>query len=168
MKYRWNAVAAVASIISAIGVAISVVYLATQVRQSTQLARIDAQRDVIADLRDVTLPLVESPELARVFAIGIEDFGALAPQEQITFLHIAFQFGKAWESAYFYYQNGLVDEETWTAWTHVLASYVSGRGWRTYWSLRGDVYAPEFQRFVESLPVPAQRITPGTILQSDP
>lgn len=163
MPMSWDALAAVADVVAAMAVVLSVIYLALQVRQSTRIAKVSAQREVVNALRDVMRPLVQDPELSRIFAEGIEDFDALRTDERIRFFHLAFQFGKAWESAHYHYQHGLFDRDVWEAWSRTLSHYVGGPGWKRYWSLRRDVYAPAFQRFVDTLPIPDRRITPGTL-----
>jgi hypothetical protein len=90
------------------------------------VANVTAQQDVIAALRDFTRPLAQDAELGRIFAVCVEDFDALRTEEPARFMHLAFQFGKLWESAHFQYRKGMLDEDVWKAWYGVLAHYASG------------------------------------------
>jgi hypothetical protein len=61
------------------------------------------------------------------------------------------------EFEYFQYVNGLLDEETWLAYRHViLINHSEGRG-RVWWDQIGrEIVDPEFAKLVDDLLVDAQ------------
>ena len=62
---NWSALGAIAELLGAAGVIASLLYLATQMRQSLSLARVEAQKRCIASMREV--PSV--PTLVRHFRV---------------------------------------------------------------------------------------------------
>jgi hypothetical protein len=53
---NWEAINAIAQLISAVGVVVSLLYLAVQVHRSTRIAKLAAQDAATTALREVTRP----------------------------------------------------------------------------------------------------------------
>src|ERR1043166_7827081 len=117
---NWDAISAVSQLIGSIAVVISVLYLAVQLRSSTRVARVAAMDAAAAALRDVTKPLMENAELARLWRTGLENLEALSPEERGRFFHAAHQFLKALETIHYHYVYGLLDSQLWSGWGHLV------------------------------------------------
>src|SRR5437899_7000077 len=120
---NWEAINAVAQLISSIGVVASFWYLAVQVHRSTRITKLSAQDAATTALREVTRPFAENPEVGRIWRIGLENLDALSPDEKARFFHVAFQFLKAMETIHFHYVYGLMDESIWRAWANLYEPY---------------------------------------------
>ena len=81
---NWEAVGALAELIGAAGVILSLIYLATQVRQSNQESRASMIHAIAAAGRDWNQPFQFDRDLAHAWTIGSEDPSKLAPAEQKT------------------------------------------------------------------------------------
>ena len=159
----WNVVAAWAEVAGAVAVVISLVYLTAQIRQGNTVAKAAGQESVVNAFRNFTQPIAQDPDLYRLFHRGIEEFDSLEGDERGRFFHLAFQFGKVFESAHFHYTRGLLDEGTWVGWRNGLAHYAHAPGWKKYWALRSDLYSPEFRAFVATLPAPKLRASASVV-----
>jgi hypothetical protein len=160
----WEAINAVAQAIGAFGVVASLWYLAVQVHRSTRVAKIAAQDSAATALRDVTKPYMENAELARIWQVGLENLGALSPEDQSRFFHACYQFLKAFETIHTHHAYGLLDRELWRGWRELLRHYIASPGMAHYWKIRRELFSERFQEFVESLEPPAKRFTVGTLL----
>lgn len=159
---NWSAIAAWAEMASAIGVIVSILYLAAQVRQGNRVAKATAQEALTNSFRNFTQPLAADPELYRLFDEGVEAFDELDGADRGRFIHLAFQFGKFCESAHYYWLQGLLDDDKWEGWRAGIAHYFHAPGWQQYWALRSDLYSPAFRSFVADLPAPEHRATAGS------
>ena len=159
----WEAINAIAQAIGAFGVVASLWYLAVQVHRSTRVAKIAAQDSAATALRDVTKPLMENAELARIWQIGLENLSALSPEDQSRFFHACYQFLKAFETIHTHYAYRLLDLELWQGWLELLRHYVVAPGMAHYWELRRDLFSKRFQTFIATLEQPTQRFTVGTL-----
>ena len=155
---NWNAVAAIAQVIASVGLFLSIIYLAVQVRQGTVLARITAEQAAVTTFRDVILPIAKDKELDRIWRIGLSDFSQLDPDDQSRFFHIAFQALKGAEAVHSSYLDRVMDEDTWQGWKTMFTYYLSAPGLRSYWSIRRGVFAGRFNEFVETVPAPRSDI----------
>ena len=161
---NWDAIAAISQLVGSIAVVFSVLYLGIQVHRSTRVAKLAAQDAATTALRDVTKPFAENAEMARIWRKGLEELEALSAEEKARFFHALFQFLKAFESIHYHFVYGLMDQETWRGWCGLLEHYVASPGVEHYWRLRHDLFSKRFQKFVETLSRPAQRLTVGNLL----
>lgn len=165
---NWEAINAVAQLISSVGVVISLWYLAVQVHRSTRIAKLTAQDAATTALRDVTRPFAENPAVGTLWRKGLEQLDSLTPEEKARFFHVAFQFLKAMETIHFHYIYGLMEQQVWRGWRNLYQHYLATPGLRYYWHLRHDLFSERFQQFVASLEEPSQRKTVGNLLGEEP
>jgi hypothetical protein len=164
---NWEAINAIAQLISSIGVIASLWYLGVQVHRSTRVAKIAAQDSAATALRDVTKPFMENAELGRIWQVGLEDFKELSHEDQARFFHAAYQFLKAFETIHFHYVYGLLDAQLWAGWRELLRHYVAAPGIGRYWKLRHELFSKRFQQFVQSLEPPTEHFTVGSLLEQE-
>ncbi len=122
---NWEAINAVAQLVSSIGVVASLWYLAIQVHRSTRIAKLSGQDAATTALREVTRPFAENPEVGRIWRIGLENLDALSAEEKARFFHVAFQFLKAMETIHFHYVYGLMEESVWRGWRNLYEHYLA-------------------------------------------
>jgi hypothetical protein len=164
---NWEAINAVAQIISSVAVVASFWYLALQVHRSTRIAKLAAQDAATTALREVTRPFTDNAEVARIWRIGLENLAALNPEEKARFFHAAFQFLKAMETIHFHYVYGLMEEQIWRGWRNLYRHYLATPGLDHYWQLRRDLFSERFQVFISQLDLPAKRLTVANLLGVD-
>ncbi len=142
-----------AEILGGIVVVVTLIYLSVQVRQGTELLRSESRQALVTN--DVT-SLASNFQNADVFAkyVGGDNLSA---EDQ---LRLSFMFAldlRNREFEYFQYTNGLLDEQTWLAYRHViLINHSTGRG-RVWWNEIGrEIVDPAFAKLVDELLVDAQ------------
>src|SRR5438045_3127924 len=135
---NWDAISAISQLVGSVAVVVSVLYLAVQLRSSTRVARVAAMDAASAALRDVTKPLMENAELARLWRTGLENLEVLSPEDQARFFHVAHQFLKALETIHYHYVYGLLDPQLWAGWRELLHHYVASPGSRVYAPRAGE------------------------------
>jgi hypothetical protein len=161
---NWEAINAVAQLVSSFAVVVSLWYLAVQVHRSTRIARLSAQDAATTALRDVTRPFAENAENNRIWVTGLENLDALSKEDKARFFHFAFQFLKAMETIHFHYIYGLMDESIWRGWANLYEHYLATPGIGFYWSVRHNLFSERFQEFVAGLSQPAVRLTVANVL----
>src|SRR2546429_7117561 len=144
---NWEAINAVAQLVSSIGVVASLWYLAIQVHRSTRISKLSAQDAAATALRDVTRPFAESAENGKIWRVGLENLESLSADDQARFFHFAFQFLKAMETIHFHYIYGLMDESIWRGWGNFYKHYFTSPGIAFYWNLRHDLFSQRFPAF---------------------
>lgn len=149
---NWDAAGALAEIIGAVAVVISLVYLAIQVRQNTAAVAAQAAHDALAAVRELNQHLMANPPMARIWRIGQEDPSALAEAERDQFAHIVFTFFKTAEAVHAQFIKGTLDPDTWQAWERAFMTWGKSPGFAAYWSLRKRLFTPAFRALYDSWP----------------
>jgi hypothetical protein len=161
---NWEAINAIAQLVSSVGVVASLWYLAIQVHRSTRVSKLSAQDAATTALREVTRPFAENAEVGRIWRMGLENLDSLSADDKARFFHVAFQFLKAMETIHFHYIYGLMEEPVWRGWRNLYEHYLASPGLEFYWRLRHDLFSERFQEFVAGLDRPTQRLTVGNLL----
>ena len=150
---NWEAIGAIGEVAGAIGVIVTLIYLAAQIRQSNNLSRSASRQALVAN--DVT-SLTANIRIADVFAklVSAEE---LTAQDQ---LRLSFMFSidlRNREFEYFQYTNGLLDEKVWLAYRQVILVNHSTSFGRIWWEEIGrGLVDPGFAKLVDDLLVDAQ------------
>jgi len=141
------------ALIANVAVVGGIVFLAVEISQNNELLRSESRQALVAN--DL-LSLAQGIENADVYVklISNEEMSA---EEQLRLSFIFTLDLRNREFEYLQYVNGLLDEETWLAYRHViLINHSSGRG-RVWWNEIGrGIVHPEFAKLVDELLVNAQ------------
>ena len=150
---NWETGAAIAEIFAAVAVIASLIYLAAQIHQNNELLRSESRQALVTN--DVT-SLSANFQNADVFAKYVAE-SELSSEDQ---LRLSFMFAldlRNREFEYFQYTNGILDEQTWLAYRHViLINHSTGLG-RMWWDKIGrGIVDPAFAKLVDELLVDAE------------
>jgi hypothetical protein len=144
---NWEATGALAELIGALGVIVSIVYLAAQVRQNTRALRLDAAHNVMKASADVGWPLMDAEYSARVGSALAgeipEDLG-----ERMSVQAWFFNTLKIMESAHFQHEHGGLPPEVWKSWEEWWMTWIHIPG-MAYWGDRKNAFLPSFQATID-------------------
>jgi hypothetical protein len=156
---NWDAVAAIAELIGALGVIVTLIYLASQIRHGTLVTKASMAHSIAAAGRDWNKPIQSDPELAWIWQVGTEDPTKLSERERSQFSHLAFTFFRTFEDMHYQHLQGTLDDELWHGWGLLFGTYAKAPGLQAWWGARKPVFSPAFQRYIEKLdPVPVARV----------
>jgi hypothetical protein len=109
----WGAVSAVAGLLAAVFVGLTVVYLALQVKASTRATRSQTYQLATSALAEMAGIIGQDRELARVFRVGMVDPDALTEDELTQFGYLGISLFRRFENVFFQHQAGMIDEDFW-------------------------------------------------------
>jgi len=113
---NWDAVGSVGEIISALAVVITLVYLASQIRQSNQIARTEAELAIRNQVHEIHGNVLSSSVTAATLAklrLGQEELSPTEKELAISFTKQNIQMLFSAEQAY---QNQLLSKATYDSW----------------------------------------------------
>jgi len=157
---NWDAVGAIAELLGAAGVIISLLYLAAQIRHNTRELdeRNRSYRQISLDetakrytsFRD---NVRHDSELASIWHRGRRDLDELDEVERLQFDYLAIEMFWCWGMLYLYRQQNVIDERVMELSVANLPLYAEGKGIRRWWgeSPHRSEYPPEFVQKVDSL-----------------
>jgi len=82
---NWDAIGAIGEIAGAIGVIVSLIYLASQIRNQNTESRLTAINNMTSQWNAFMGDLATNTELARIWDKGLQNFNALDSTERVQF-----------------------------------------------------------------------------------
>ena len=137
--------------IGGIAVVISLVYLASQIRQNSRLLQVSTTVAIATSELSSTNAVVVDPTLGRIWTMETADFEALPELEQARlYAFVALQISR-FQQNYYFRQDGVVRDEVWKAQMRMNAD-LFGKAWtQKAWNESRHAYSDEFGRFVDRL-----------------
>lgn len=140
----------VGEFIGAVGVVISFVFLAIQIRHNTNAIRYAAEKDLAQNTADFLAPIVESAEVAQIYRVGLRDWDALDANDRMRFsmhLFLAFYF---FQNLYSRYRQHQIETEYWASQREVIMWYMRQAGIQRWWHNARSRLNLSFVQFIES------------------
>jgi hypothetical protein len=111
-----NTWVAVAEIISAVAVVLSLIYVGLEIRRSTLESDADIQAELLTYTLQRRVLVIENDGLSRILTTGYDDPSKLTTEELLRFqYYIEFLF-VAWERAHLARQAGVFSKEMYDDW----------------------------------------------------
>jgi hypothetical protein len=158
---RLEKAAYLSQIIGAAAVVVSLIYVGRQIADNTTEVRANSARELIVFGQEIDSWVVTNPELADILTAGNSDYESLSPSHRLRFNQYVNTSLNLWERAFYYRQDGLLDDDGWTSWdTYIRARMQMGFGWpdgkaddtwRRAWRVGEAVYGEAFRRHVNSV-----------------
>ena len=107
---------AIAEIVSAAAVVISLIYVGLEIRRSTLESDADIQAELLSYTHQRRNLVIESGDLASLLTKGYSDPSQLSPEEALRFQNYSELLYVAWERAYMTNSVGVFSDELFDAW----------------------------------------------------
>ena len=140
----------VAEMLAAIGVMISLIYLAIQIRRSSESERMATYRSIVSDFAHLNESIASDPDLALLFARGLEEYDALTELERARLSQYFYGVFRHFENMFHQNERGFLDDEVWLGWSRMCLTYFHRPGFQSWWAVRRDVYSARFVDFLEN------------------
>lgn len=149
---NWDAIGAGAEILAAIGVIVSLLYLAQQIRQSTVASIATINQGISDSFRGINEVIANSPDLADILIRGSESLDQLSAPEALRFASAMTNFFNIIEHQHRQLVvSGRFDQATSSEMAAVVRKRLAFPGISEWWKQNTDDFSAEFVRWVESV-----------------
>jgi hypothetical protein len=156
---NWDAIGAIAELLGAIGVIASLVYLATQIRQSreqmernTRAMQASAYQQFWGQLNEHMASGWRDPEVAELSRRGLADLSSLDESEAARFRMWMLGMAQSHDNAYYQYRIGMLDEERWQKHRAAVKLFYESPGAVQWWEGHPkELFSSEFVALVEEI-----------------
>ncbi len=111
---------AVAEIVSALVVALTLIALIVSIRQSTKSQKALVVDSLAAAITSINVPAMESPALGSALAKATADWRSATREERIVAHYFLFSLFKLLENAWYQQKAGILDQAHWLGWESLL------------------------------------------------
>ena len=151
MNISLEALANIGEVIGAAAVVASLLYLAIQVRQSTQAQRTENFARALERVSSMQATLSQDEELTRIFSKGVQDATELSSLERIRFTWALYEAFDAFEFMYQTHQTREIPDEVWKRWSMTVAWWLSFPGVHAWWVNRPVEFTASFTDYVDGI-----------------
>jgi hypothetical protein len=133
---NWTAIAAIAELVGAFGVIMSLVYLGYQIKQGAAATKWSGAHDVMTNINDLLLTLAGDGEVAKIWTRGLVNFDELNPEEKVRFSSLMLGLVNSWDEAYHALAAGQIDEWGLQRFTGSLNDFAVMPGFKSWFEVR--------------------------------
>lgn len=148
----WNAIDAISSAIGAVGVIVTIVYLASQIRQNTQSIQGQTEQSLMTLEKEVYSMIAE---YASIYRRGTSDMSDLDVDEALQFEYVVAAEMSLVYSAYVQHRRKLISDEVWIAYVNGVQVQLEHRGYHQAWESLKDDYPRSFVAVIDEIRDPA-------------
>ena len=135
--------------IASIGVLITLIFLAFQMRQNTNALKLNTAGSVTEELQQVFSLLASTPELAEIFVTAARE-PTLQGAERVRFNTFIHNLVRVYENAFLQWRAGVIDPAHWEGMARMMIDVTSMAAFQTYWQDRKHWVSDDFQEYMES------------------
>jgi hypothetical protein len=149
---NWEAMSAIGEMVGAVGVIVSLVYLALQIRQNSNVVRSATRQAISTTQVEMGFRIAESSDLRASIAAswGIEGPPTAAQDTEILNVFLYRAFLRAYENQYHQFKEGTFDADMWSGYREALRGMFFSGGSLKVWEQTRAAFSPDFTRFVDS------------------
>jgi hypothetical protein len=165
----WDTAGAIGEMLSAIGVIVTLGYLALQIRHSNKLATWETHKSAV-EANALTMNAVTTQaDVAKIYRTGFMNPDELDEVEKIRFYQLATQMVLNFKDVLDAYDKGLFDFPTYQAWQGFICSHLVMPGGRLWWRDHEQGFVPRVRDEINQgmLEVPRADATSNTFWTSD-
>ena len=135
-------------IIAAIAVIASLVYVAREVRQNTNMMRVNNADNFVDFNISLTNPVATSREFGELWAKGWTDFASLDAVDRQRLVVFEWSAISGWHNWFNLRQQSLISDSQWTELTGIFRNLGQRQSIREAWKTFRDIYDKSFQEFM--------------------
>ena len=141
---------ALGELIGSVAVVITLIYLASQLRQNTKALKLNAEYAAAQEHVHNSIG-VSGTNVPYVMVKGFGDPTSLSPEESAQFLFWLNGSMRMYQHQHLMFCEGNLSEASWSSTEHLIKGFSQTPGFQSYWESRKNTYSDEFQAFVEEL-----------------
>ena len=145
-----NELGSLGEFVGAIGVVVTLVYLALQIRHNTRAMRSSMHQDMVEATLRVAESLSDNEGVGLIVLKADEDYDNLTASELLRFEAYAERVFGNFESVYYSYRNSMIEEDLWESWEASFLSDITRVSMRRFWQEERPPHLLEFMEFVDN------------------
>jgi hypothetical protein len=146
---NWEMISAVGQMLGAVGVIISIVYLAAQIRNQNKESQRAAMNVLTTHWSDLNRTLVESPDLAALWIRALQSFDELDGTSKLRFGAHLGRFLRFADNLYLAVLDGTLDKRLWRGYERTLADTWRTQDSKGWWATRKHWHTDEFFALID-------------------
>lgn len=140
----------ISQIVGVILVIASLAYVARQLRQNTEMMRVNASSEWLQKDFDIANSMIESRELAEVWVKGANDFDKLDDTDRQRLLFFERRAVSLWHHIFQLRNKGLYDDSDWETMQLLIRQLGKRESIQEAWRAFRGTYETQFKEFIDA------------------
>lgn len=137
-----------AQVFGAIGVIISLIYLATEVRQNTKALRSGTFQNMTAQSLQMRSYAINDSAFVHFQLKGAESPDSLTAYERRRWSYYVGAAFRTFENIHYQYASGMLDSELWQGYDRTIRGLVAQPGYERWYRANNDQFSAGFQHYI--------------------
>ncbi|WP_053976602.1 hypothetical protein [Mangrovimonas xylaniphaga] len=146
------------NLLTSIGVIISVIFLAIEIKKNTQAVRSNFYDSFANSNREFLHQLIVDKDLGKLFEKGTKSWNTLNEDDKRTSNFLYIQLFRIWENLYYQNKMKVLEPWLWVSNRNTIISYFHLNGIQEWWQIRRQSFSKEFVEFLEQSKKPENQI----------
>ena len=143
----WEIVGSLGEIVGGLGVIVSLLYLARQIKDNTRSNQSAAISSLTDQIQKITLVDHAASE---EYYLGLKGLDRLDDRGRLMFTHRVTAMVIMWFNAFLQHERGLIPREFWATFGDDIASMYQHKGFQEAWAMVGPGFPENFRDYVDS------------------
>lgn len=142
-------IGSIGELIAAIATVITLIYLAVQIRQSTEVVRNTQSQEFVRWRADLLAPAITDRELMALWIRGGDHFDELDPVDQRRLIFFEWRAISGWSHYYRMREKGLIEDQQWSELTFLFERIGARQAMRAAWQEYRGAYPERFRALID-------------------
>jgi hypothetical protein len=129
----WDAIGAVGELLGALGVILTLGYLAVQIRQNTRTVRTATAQAIQTAMNEAHAHVKQDPTAARIYRVGLSEPSKLDEDEQVQFAMTMYSIFAQFENIFYQHQQDTLDSAIFSRHSSAMEFYLQTPGGVDWW-----------------------------------
>ena len=147
----WEKAANIATVVEAIVVTVSIIFIWKQLRQQTKLTRIANTQALVDISSPFNLELIKDPKMAALWVRGAKDYSTFDEVGQYQYKSLLIWWLIFQENIFYQKKEGLLDEKIYASWDYDLRFFVRQQNLSERWGELKNAFQAEFRDYITGL-----------------
>lgn len=145
---NWDALGSIGEITGAIGVIVTLIYLAKQIRESNLAARQSAMQELMNLQSQLLGQISRDNSMSELWIKGTSDDPSLSEADKLQFRVFLMQLSVLWQRCYYFHLTGKIDHWFWDEVKNGIASVSASPGFRSWFEDVKHRLSDDWQNYI--------------------
>jgi hypothetical protein len=148
---NWEALGAVAELVGAVGVIVSLMYLARQIGQNTRSIRVASYQSWFTSYDSLSNMILGSAEFDALLHRGLDEPQSLSKEESRRVRGTIRRSLRQFENLYYQHSQAMIDPSLYEGWERAVRQLLERPGSRGFWEEERHLFNESFRRMIDEL-----------------
>lgn len=147
---NWEAISAISEAAGVVGIIISLMYVAVQIRQNSKSVRAATAHSLASSIGSFTDPFLANVDLANAWITATVDWNEVDERYKGPMLAAAYKLLHLADNIFLQHENGMIDSVQWEGWRIWVLTQMRTDSVRRVYAAKRNEFSEGFRKFIDT------------------